>query len=71
MLFGRRKKKKTLDESIEELNKNVETNIKELNQELVKVKEEISKTSRNDNIYREISNFKSDIDAIKGLLLNR
>jgi len=71
MLFGRRKKKKTLDESIEELNKNVETNIKELNQELVKVKEEISKASRNDNIYREISNFKSDIDAIKGLLLNR
>jgi len=71
MLFGRRKKKKTIDESFEELNKNVDTNIKELNQELVKVKEEISKASRNDNICREISNFKSDIDAIKGLLLNR
>jgi len=70
MLFGRRKKK-TVDESIEELNKNVETNIKEINQELVKVKEEISKASRNDSICREISNFRSDIDAIKGLLLNR
>lgn len=71
MLFGRRRKKKTVDESIEELNKNVESNIKELNQELVKVKEEIAKASRSDSIYREISNFKSDIDAIKGLLLNR
>lgn len=70
MLFGRRKKK-TLDESIEELSKNVETNIKDLNQELVKVKDEITKASRNDAIYREIRNFKSDIDAIKGLLLNR
>lgn len=71
MLFGRRRKKKTLDESIEELNKNVESNIKELNQEVVKIKDEIAKVSRSDSIYREISNFRTDLDAIKGLLLNR
>ncbi|KAJ6643829.1 Peroxisomal membrane protein PEX14 [Pseudolycoriella hygida] len=71
MLFGRRRKKKTVDESINDLNKNVETNIKELNQELVKVKEEIARASRNDNILREINSFKSDIEHIKGLLLSR
>lgn len=53
------------------MSRNVEKNIANINQELGRIKEEVIRTARHDSLHREISNFKSDLDAIKGLLLNR
>lgn len=55
--------KKTVDESLKELESNMERRMDELNAELIRVREEINKTS--------FQNIKSDLDAIKGLLLNK
>lgn len=55
--------KKTVDESLKELETNMDRRMDELNAELVRVREEIHKTS--------FQNIKSDLDAIKGLLLNK
>lgn len=64
-LFGAPKvvPKKTVDESLKELETNMERRMDELNAELIRVREEINKTS--------FQNIKSDLDAIKGLLLNK
>lgn len=55
--------KKTVEESLKELESNMERRMDELNAELLKVREDINKTS--------FQNIKSDLDAIKGLLLNK
>lgn len=63
-LFGQRgPKRKTVDESIKELEAKVEKKLDELNVELIKVREDINKTS--------FQSIKGDLDAIKGLLLNK
>lgn len=65
LLFGQPKvaPKKTVDDSLKELEANMSRRMDELNAELCRVREEINKTS--------FQNIKSDLDAIKGLLLNK
>lgn len=53
------------------MNKNVLKNITELTNEMVKIRHEVSSRVRNDSVLNEFGGFKSDLDAIKGLLLNR
>lgn len=54
---------KTLDESLREIESNMERRMDELSAELIRVRDDINKTS--------LQNIKSDLDAIKGLLLNK
>lgn len=68
LLFGKPPKPvqaptKSFDESLKELETNMERRMDELSAELIRVREEINKTS--------FQNIKSDLDAIKGLLLNK
>lgn len=69
MLFGR--KKKTIEESITDLDKKVEKNISDLSIELNRIREELTRSVQYESLTRQITNFKGDLDAIKGLLLNR
>jgi len=67
-LFGR--KKKSIEEQLTKNDSKVDTGINKLNTEVIKIHEEISSNNPNE-ILREINNFKNDLEAIKGLLLNR
>lgn len=50
----------------------LDRNIGDLNVEVVRVRDEFRNSCNNDHLLqREIMSFKSDLDAIKGLLLNR
>ncbi|CAD7078576.1 unnamed protein product [Hermetia illucens] len=69
-LFGK-KKRKTVEECIEKMESKVENQIKDLNQEVLRIREELARSSHQDFITQEIGSFKSDLEAIKGLLLNR
>ncbi|XP_055906298.1 peroxisomal membrane protein PEX14 [Eupeodes corollae] len=71
-LFGR-KKKKSVEETLNEFDQKVETQMRDVNRDLVQIKEQLTQntTTQNAIIQREFSNFKSDLEAIKGLLLNR
>ncbi|XP_020798826.1 peroxisomal membrane protein PEX14 [Drosophila serrata] len=71
-LFGK-PKKKPVDEALDDIDKKVETRTNDLNREISAVKELITSQQRDhaQQLNREFSNFRSDLDAIKGLLLNR
>lgn len=71
-LFGK-KKKKSVEESLSEFDQKVETQIRDVNRDLTQIKEQLTQniTTQNSLIQREFSHFKSDLEAIKGLLLNR
>lgn len=69
LLFGRKKKKRTVDEALGTIEQKFEQNITELNREVIHVRDEIR--NQEDVLFRELRSFKNDIDAIKGLLLNR
>ncbi|KAH8256076.1 hypothetical protein KR026_006729 [Drosophila bipectinata] len=71
-LFGK-PKKKPVDEALDDIDRKVETRTSELNKEISAVKDLISSQQRDQtqHLNREFSNFRSDLDAIKGLLLNR
>ncbi|XP_055625975.1 peroxisomal membrane protein PEX14 isoform X2 [Toxorhynchites rutilus septentrionalis] len=69
-LIFKDKKKKPVDEQISELNKTVEVKIDGLSSELVKIKEELNRVNQAQTS-KDLTNFKSDLDSIKGLLLNR
>ncbi|XP_073838047.1 peroxisomal biogenesis factor 14 [Musca autumnalis] len=70
-LFGR--KKKSTDETLAEIDKKVDTRIGEVKTELTQVKESLAREQRDQTqqFMREFNQFKSDLEAIKGLLLNR
>lgn len=70
-LIFRGKKKKPVDEQISELNKTVEVKIDKLSLELVNIKDELNRVNQAQSATKELTNFKSDLDSIKGLLLNR
>ncbi|EAT37653.1 AAEL010368-PB [Aedes aegypti] len=70
-LIFRGKKKKPVDEQIAELNQSVEVKIDCLNFELVKIKDELARIHQAQSTAKELTSFKSDLDSIKGLLLNR
>lgn len=70
-MFGRKKKDKSDSEKLDDLNRDIMSNIVELTNEMQRVRVEIATKSRNDPVLKEFHNVKSDLDAIKGLLLNR
>uniref|UniRef100_A0A1A9WDI3 Peroxisomal membrane protein PEX14 n=1 Tax=Glossina brevipalpis TaxID=37001 RepID=A0A1A9WDI3_9MUSC len=72
-LFGKSKQKKTADETLSDINMKVDVRIAEVRTELNQVKETITREQRDQTqqFMREFSHFKSDLEAIKGLLLNR
>ncbi|EDX11284.1 peroxisomal membrane protein PEX14 [Drosophila simulans] len=71
-LFGK-PKKKAVDEVLDDIDKKVETRTNDLNKEILAVRDLITTQQREhaQQLNREFSNFRSDLDAIKGLLLNR
>ncbi|XP_013099862.1 peroxisomal membrane protein PEX14 [Stomoxys calcitrans] len=71
-LFGN-KKKKTTDEALSDIDQKVDTRIGEVKTELTQVKESLAREQRDQTqqFMREFNQFKSDLEAIKGLLLNR
>ena len=69
-LFGR-KKRKTVEEKLDELSIKVEQDLKSLCQEVNKIKEEIKNQNSTDTFRRELQGFQQDIESIKGLLLNK
>lgn len=69
---GRKKKlQRTPEEHMEEISRTMDKNITTITRELVQIKQEVSMLTNNHSIDRQLANFKSDLDAIKGLLLNR
>lgn len=68
---ARKRRRKTPEELMEDMSRSVEKSVASINQELSRVKEEMARNARQDSLHREISGFKQDLDAIKGLLLNR
>uniref|UniRef100_A0A1B0GCN6 Peroxisomal membrane protein PEX14 n=2 Tax=Glossina morsitans morsitans TaxID=37546 RepID=A0A1B0GCN6_GLOMM len=72
-LFGKSKKKRTADETLSDINMKIDVRISEVRTELNQVKETIAREQRDQTqkFMREFNNFKTDLEAIKGLLLNR
>lgn len=71
-LFGGKKDKKSTADLLNELDKKVDRNLRKLNVEITSIKDDIRSTYSGDHIWRQdMRTFKSDLDAIKGLLLNR
>lgn len=71
-LFGA-KKKKSVDDALSDIDKKVDSRIGEVKTELTQVKETLAREQRDQTqqFMREFNQFKSDLEAIKGLLLNR
>lgn len=68
-LFGR--KKKNVEEKIDDLSLKVDANMKSLSQEVARVKEEVERNAYTESLKREIQSLKTDLESIKGLLLNK
>lgn len=69
---GARKDEKTksVGDKVDELTVKVDMDMKQISQEVTRIREDVYHMSQFD-IRREMQNFKSDLDAIKGLLLNK
>lgn len=70
-LIFRNKKKKPVEDQISDLSKTVEGKIDKLSVELVKIKDELNRVNQTQTAAKDLANFKTDLDSIKGLLLNR
>ncbi|XP_031630134.1 peroxisomal membrane protein PEX14 isoform X2 [Contarinia nasturtii] len=71
-LFGKKKDEKSTDDLINELDKKIDKNIRKLNVDVTALKDEIRSSYNGDHVLRQdMLSFKNDLDAIKGLLLNR
>lgn len=70
-LIFRSKKKKPVEEQISDLSKTVEGKIDKLSGELIKIKDELTRVNQTQSAAKDLANFKTDLDSIKGLLLNR
>lgn len=68
-LFGR--KKKNFEEKIDDLTVKVNTDMRSLSQEVARVKEELERNTYTEPLKREIQSLKTDLESIKGLLLNK
>lgn len=70
--FGRKKDKKSTPELLNDLDKKMEKNIRKLGVEITALKDELRSSYTGDHVLRQdMLAFKNDLDAIKGLLLNR
>lgn len=71
-LFGRKKDKKSTEDLINELDKKIDKNIRKLTVDVTALKDEIRSSYNGEHVLRQdMLSFKNDLDAIKGLLLNR
>lgn len=71
-LFGRKKDGKSTADLLNEFDKRIEKNISKLTIEVTAIKDELRSTYNGDHMLRQdMLTFKSDLDSIKGLLLNR
>lgn len=70
LIFGR-KKKKDVAESLAEINQKFDENYEKINVELRQVRDEIRESPQTEKLSRDVQGFRTDLDAIKGLLLNR
>lgn len=70
-LFGKKKKRKSTEETLEEIGAKIDKNIQDVNYELTRVREEIGNNFQIEKLSREMRDFQCDLEAIKGLLLNR
>ncbi|XP_067646902.1 peroxisomal membrane protein PEX14 isoform X2 [Eurosta solidaginis] len=70
-IFGR--KKKPVEDTLEDIDKKVDTRLDAVNVELTKIKDQLQEQQREQRqvLNQEFNSFRSDLDAIKGLLLNR
>lgn len=72
LLFRRDDKKKSVEEQIETMHQQIDQNIGNLSEEVRCVRDDFRKLINNENLlHGEMMTFKNDLDAIKGLLLNR
>lgn len=71
-LFGY-KKKKSIEESLDDLNKTVSSSIDEIKSNLESVKIEIDKINQSSDTstHRQLQNLQSEVATVKGLLLSR
>lgn len=71
-MFGG-KKKKSVEEALEDLNKSVDSSIGQLKENLDSVKVEVEKINRisESSTNRQLQNLQSEISTVKGLLLSR
>lgn len=61
-----------ITDAIDKLDKKVEKTIQSLTVEIKQIKDDFRSTSSSDHmLHRDMVSFKNDLDAIKGLLLNR
>lgn len=61
-----------ITDAIDKLDKKVERTIQSLTSEIKQIKDEFRSSSSSDHmLHRDMVSFKNDLDAIKGLLLNR
>lgn len=72
-MFGRKKDDRELiTDAIDKLDKKVEKTIQSLTVDIKQIKDEFRSSSSSDHmLHRDMVSFKNDLDAIKGLLLNR
>lgn len=72
-MFGRKKDdREVITDAIDKLDNKVEKTIQSLTIEIKQIKEEFRSCSSSDHmLHRDMVSFKNDLDAIKGLLLNR
>lgn len=70
-LIFRSKKKKPVEDQISDLSRTVEGKIDKLSVELIKIKDELSRVNQAQSAAKDLATFKTDLDSIKGLLLNR
>lgn len=71
-LFGEKKDKKTTADLLTDIEKKMDKNIRKLNVEITALKDEIRSSYNGNHVLRQdMLTFKNDLDAIKGLLLNR
>lgn len=70
-MFG--KKKKSVEESLDELDTNLKKSVHDLQNNLLSVKVEVDKISQGaeSSTQRQLSDLKSEIATVKGLLLSR
>ncbi|XP_053953766.1 peroxisomal membrane protein PEX14 [Anastrepha ludens] len=70
-IFG--KKKKPVEDALEDIDKKVDSRLDEVTVELSRIKEQLQDQQREQRqrLNQEFNIFRSDLDAIKGLLLNR
>lgn len=71
-MFGPRKKKRSVEDAIDSVEQKLDRNMADLNTEIVRVRDEFRNTFQQDQLLqRDMLTFKSDLEAIKGLLLSR